>query len=92
MQQIYRCILPEKGLYYNQDKGTEKEKAQGPHRPNGGNMVIVWHDNGVAGQRGYTEYTNDEVAVIGGIQSIVNEYAENGILVYSVDFIGGEKE
>lgn len=23
MQQIYRCILPENGLYYNQDKGTE---------------------------------------------------------------------
>lgn len=55
-------------------------------------MVIIWHDNGVAGQRGYTEYTNDEVAVIGGIQSIVNGYAENGILVYSVDFIGGEKK
>lgn len=52
-------------------------------------MVIIWHDNGVAGQRGYTEYTNEEVAARGGIDSIVSEYAENGILVYSVDFIRG---
>ena len=73
------------------DKGTETEKAHGLHRPNGEkrNMCIVWHDNGVAGQRGYTEYTNEEVAAMGGIESIVNEYTVNGVLVYSVDFIRG---
>lgn len=54
-------------------------------------MCIVWHDNGVAGQRGYTEYTNEEVAARGGIESIISEYAEKNMLVYSVDFIGGEK-
>ena len=52
-------------------------------------MCSVWHDNGVAGQRGYTEYTNEEVAAMGGIESIVNEYTVNGVLVYSVDFIRG---
>lgn len=55
-------------------------------------MCIVWHDNGVAGQRGCTEYTKEEVAAMGGIESIINEYTENGVLVYSVDFIGGEKK
>lgn len=55
-------------------------------------MCIIWHDNGVAGQRGCTEYTNEEVAARGGIGSIVNEYAEKDILVYSVDFIGGENK
>lgn len=52
-------------------------------------MVIIWHDNGVAGQRGCTEYTNEEVVAYGGIESIINEYTGNGVLVYSVDFIGG---
>lgn len=55
-------------------------------------MCIIWHDNGVAGQRGCTEYTNDEVAAMGGIESIISEYVENDVLVYSVDFIGGEKK
>ena len=55
-------------------------------------MVIIWHDNGVAGQRGYTEYTKEEVAAIGGIECIMHKYSENCILVYSVDFIGGENE
>lgn len=52
-------------------------------------MCIIWHDNGVAGQRGFTEYTKDEVDAHGGIEGILNEYAESGALVYSVDFIGG---
>lgn len=55
-------------------------------------MCIVWHDNGVAGQRGFTEYTNEEVAAMGGIEYIISKYAENGVLVYSVDFIGGENK
>lgn len=55
-------------------------------------MCIVWHDNGVAGQRGYTEYTEEEVATHGGIDALVHEYAESGALVYSVDFIGEEKK
>lgn len=54
-------------------------------------MCIVWHDNGVAGQCGYTEYTEEEVATHGGIDALVHEYAESGALVYSVDFIGEEK-
>lgn len=55
-------------------------------------MVIIWHDNGIAGQRGFTEYTNGEVATRGGIDSIIREYAEKDMLVYSVDFIGGENK
>lgn len=55
-------------------------------------MVIIWHDNGVAGQRGFSEYTNEEVVAHGGIESIIREYTEIDILVYSVDFIGGENE
>lgn len=54
-------------------------------------MCIIWHDNGVAGQRGCTEYTNEEVVAHSGIDSIIREYAEKDILVYSVDFIGGDK-
>lgn len=52
-------------------------------------MVIIWHDNGVAGQRGCSEYTNEEVVAMGGIESIISEYAEKDMLVYSVDFIRG---
>lgn len=55
-------------------------------------MVIIWHDNGVAGQRGCTEYTIEEVVAHGGIESIISEYTESDVLVYSVDFIGGENE
>lgn len=50
-------------------------------------MCIIWHDNGVAGQRGYTEYTTEEISAHGGIGALVHEYAESGALVYSVDFI-----
>lgn len=75
------------------DKGTEQKQAHGLHRPNGEkSMVIIWHDNGVAGQRGFTEYTGEEVAAHGGIESIISEYSENDMLVYSVDFIGGENK
>lgn len=55
-------------------------------------MCIIWHDNGVVGQRGYTEYTNEEVAAHGGIEAIIHEYTNIYVLVYSVDFIGGENE
>ena len=55
-------------------------------------MVIIWHDNGVSGQRGCTEYTNEEVVAHGGIESIIREYMEIDILVYSVDLSGGEKK
>lgn len=49
-------------------------------------MVIIWHDNAVAGQYGCTEYTNEEVAAEGGIDAIMRKYADCGIFVYRLDF------
>ena len=45
--------------------------------------IIVFHDNG-EGQRGYTEYTPDEITAIGGIESLRSDYAANGIVVYAI--------
>ena len=52
-------------------------------------MYIIWHDNTVTGQRGYTEYTVEEIAARGGIDAIVHDYVEIGVFVYSVDIIRG---
>jgi len=46
--------------------------------------TIVFHDNGVKGQRGYTEYTADEITAIGGVEALRSDYATNGIIIYEI--------
>ena len=46
--------------------------------------IIVYHDNGVKGQRGYTEYSVDEIAAIGGVDALRSDYAANGIVIYEI--------
>ena len=46
--------------------------------------IIVFHDNGVKGQRGYTEYSAEEIAAIGGVDALVGEYMANGIVIYEI--------
>lgn len=55
-------------------------------------MYVVWHENGVGGQCCYTDYTDEEVAAHGGIESLISEYEKKCIIVYSVKFIGGDKK
>lgn len=45
--------------------------------------LIIEHDNGKAGQRGFTDYQIKEKAEA---QKIINEYEEKGIFIYSVNF------
>lgn len=51
--------------------------------------IIVWHDNGVAGSEGYTEYTRGEVEAKGGIDGLVDALTNEGIMVYHVETLEG---
>ena len=46
-------------------------------------MYIIYHDNGVPGQYGITEYSSREVADMGGIEELLNSYTSSNITVYS---------
>lgn len=46
--------------------------------------LVVWHDNGVKGQNGYTEYSQEEINKIGGLDSLIKEYQAAGIFIYSL--------
>ena len=46
--------------------------------------IIVIHDNGVKGQRGYTEYSADEITAIGGIDALRNDYESHGIVIHDI--------
>ena len=50
-------------------------------------MYILYHDNGVPGQYGTTEYSSHEVADKGGIYELLNSYTSSNITVYSWDVI-----
>ena len=50
-------------------------------------MYILYHDNGVPGQYGITEYSDIEVADRGGIDELLNSYTSSNITVYSWDVI-----
>lgn len=46
-------------------------------------LLVVEHDNGEIGQRGFSDYQISEKAEA---QKIINEYEEKGIFIYSVNF------
>lgn len=46
--------------------------------------ILVWHDNGKAGQKGYTE---ECVCSVSDIPELIARYESHNITVYSVDFI-----
>jgi hypothetical protein len=46
-------------------------------------MIIVVHDNGVPGQRGYTE----EPGTSADVERIKAQYTQAGITIYSIDVI-----
>ena len=50
-------------------------------------MYILYHDNGVSGQYGMTEYSSCEVADKGGIYELLNSYTSSNITVYSWDVV-----
>ena len=45
--------------------------------------LVIEHDNGKVGQRGFSDYQISEKAEA---QKIINEYEEKGIFIYSVNF------
>lgn len=51
--------------------------------------IIVWHDNGIPGSEGYTEYTLGEVEAKGGVDGIVNALTNEGIMVYHIETLEG---
>lgn len=46
-------------------------------------LLVIEHDNGKAGQRGFSDYQINEKAEA---QKIISEYEESGIFIYSVNF------
>ena len=46
-------------------------------------LLVIEHDNGKAGQKGFSDYRISEKAEA---QKIINEYEEKGIFIYSVNF------
>lgn len=55
---------------------------------------IVKHDNGCAGQFGYTEYSEHELndRYKGSLDALVAEYEEKGIMVYGIDILNQIRE
>lgn len=45
--------------------------------------LVIEHDNGKAGQRGFTDYQISEKAEA---MEIINEYEAKGIFIYSANF------
>lgn len=45
--------------------------------------LVIEHNNGKAGQRGFSDYQISEKAEA---QKIINEYEKKGIFIYSVNF------
>ena len=52
-------------------------------------MYLVFHDNGIPGQYGVTEYSDLEVADEGGIEELLHGYAQSNVTVYGWE--NGEK-
>lgn len=48
---------------------------------------IIWSDNGVKGQYGATQYTDDELAREGAIHLFVARLERSGVTVYHLDRI-----
>ena len=49
--------------------------------------LVIWHDNGVKGLEGFSDYTMEEVASEGGIEVILNNYKKAGITVLNWYYI-----
>lgn len=45
--------------------------------------LVIEHDNGKAGQRGFTDYQISEKAEV---VEVINEYEAKGIFIYSANF------
>ena len=50
--------------------------------------LVIWHDNGVKGSEGFSDYTMEEVINEGGIEVILNNYKKAGITVLDWYYIG----
>ena len=50
---------------------------------------IIFHDNGVPGQSGYSSYTAEEVDALGGLDTLKANYAADGITIQSIQKVGG---
>ena len=46
--------------------------------------MVVYHDNGINGARGYSEYSIDDINSIGGMDKLRANYLANGITIYDV--------
>lgn len=47
-------------------------------------MYTIIHDNGVFGQKGYTEYTAQEIEKMGGIDELKSQYEKAGITISEI--------
>ena len=63
-------------MYYNINKGKQTQEGNEM-------LLIVEHDNGKAGQRGFTDYRISERAEA---QKIIKKYEESRIFIYSISF------
>lgn len=45
--------------------------------------AIIWHDNGKAGQKGYTE---ESVKSLAELSELLANYESHGVAIYSVNF------
>jgi hypothetical protein len=44
---------------------------------------VIEHNNGIPGQRGFTEYSADQVARLGGPAALLASYETSGVFVYT---------
>ena len=48
------------------------------------NVTVIFHDNGIAGKRGYTEYSSAEVNSFGGIDALKADYSAHNITIFDI--------
>lgn len=47
---------------------------------------IIWHDNGMKGKKGYTEYTQNEITEKwGSLEGFLEDCENHGVTVYSFE-------
>ena len=47
-------------------------------------MIVVIHNNGKSGSIGYTEYTPEKIAELGGVAGLKSKYATAGITISKI--------
>lgn len=82
---LYGVKALQNGNFLNDLKGEKMEifeYLKEKHlQEDGEERILIWHDNGVPGQEGFTEYTASEIKKEGGMEALIDKYIAAGITI-----------